>query len=230
VRQAFRNNGLSIFFGVLLLGALVGQAIAGHAEYNNEEIAHAKLEDEQPDTISFGRYLVSSSFGRAVMENWQSEYLQFFLFILATTWLVQKGSNESKEPGKEGLESDQKQLIGGHAPPGGPKWARVGGLRTAVYSHSLLIVMGTIFLLSWFAHSVTGWSDYNSDQIQHEQPTLSWGSYIGSARFWEETLQNWQSEFLAVGCMAVFTIYLRARGSPESKPVGAPHDATGVSG
>jgi hypothetical protein len=230
MRKFLRDNGLSIFFGVLLLAALTGQAIAGHAEYNNEETQHAKIAGDEPDTISLGRYVVSSSFGRAVLENWQSEYLQFFLFILMTTWLVQRGSPESKEVGKEGTESEEEQMLGEHAKHNSPRWAKAGGLRAAIYSNSLLLVMGTIFVLSWFGQSVTGWSDFNSDELQHEEGTLSWFQYIGTASFWEETLQNWQSEFLAVGCMAVFTIYLRQRGSPESKPVGAPHSATGVEG
>jgi hypothetical protein len=97
-----------------------------------------------------------------------------------------------------------------------------------VYSNSLLLVMGAIFLGSWFAHSVTGWSEYNSQQVEHEQPQLSWLQFVGSSTFWQTTLQNWQSEFLAVGSMAILSVYLRQRGSPESKPVGAPHGATGV--
>ena len=228
--RALRNHGLALFFLAMLFAALVGQAIAGHAEYNNDEIEHAQLLDEQPETISLGRYVVSSAFGQAVMENWQSEYLQFFLFILTTVWLVQKGSPESKELDKAGRESDEDQLIGEHGTSDSPKWARVGGFRTWLFSNSLLIVMGVIFLGSWFAHSVTGWSGYNSDQIEHEQEPLSWLQYVGSADFWETTLQNWQSEFLAVGSMVVLSIYLRQRGSPESKPVGAPHAATGVEG
>jgi hypothetical protein len=228
--RALRPNSLSLFFLVILLAALVGQAIAGHAAYNNDEIEHAQLLNEQPETISLGRYVVSSAFGQAVMENWQSEYLQFSLFILTTVWLVQKGSPESKELDKAGTESEKDQMIGEHASADSPKWARVGGVRTWLYSNSLLIVMGLIFIGSWFAHSVTGWSTYNSDQIEHEQEPLSWLEYIGSADFWETTLQNWQSEFLAVGSMAVLSIYLRQRGSPESKPVGAPHAATGVEG
>ena len=228
--RGLRNHGLSLFFLAILLAALVGQAIAGHADYNNDEIEHAELLDEAPETISLGRYVVSSAFGQAVMENWQSEYLQFFLFILTTVWLLQKGSPESKELDKAGLESDEDQLLGEHASPDSPKWARVGGFRTWLLSNSLLIVMGLIFVASWFAHSVTGWSTYNADQIEHEQEPLSWLEYIGSADFWQTTLQNWQSEFLAVGSMAVLSIYLRQRGSPESKPVGAPHAATGVEG
>ena len=105
-----------------------------------------------------------------------------------------------------------------------------GGVRRWVYSNSLLLVMGAIFLGSWFAQSVTGWSAYNADQLEHEASTVGWLGYVGTAGFWEATLENWQSEFLAVGSMAVLSIYLRQRGSPESKPVGAPHDATGVEG
>ena len=197
---------------------------------DDDEVAHAELANERPHTISFGRYLTSSDFGQATMENWQSEYLQFTLFILGTIWLLQRGSPESKELDQAGLESDQEQKLGEHADRNSPRWAKVGGVRTFLYSNSLLLVMGAIFLGSWFAHSVTGWTEYNADQVEHQQPELSWVGYLGSADFWQTTLQNWQSEFLAVGSMAVFAIYLRQRGSPESKPVGAPHRAPGTAG
>jgi hypothetical protein len=222
--RGLRNHGLSLFFLAIFLAALVGQAIAGHADYNNDELAHGG------EPISLGRYLVSSSFGQAVMENWQSEYLQFFLFIVATTWLLQKGSPESKQLDKAGTESDSEQKVGAHATARSPKWARARGLRLWLLSNSLLLVMGAIFLASWFAHSVTGWSAYNAEQIEHDDEPLSWIEYVGSADFWQTTLQNWQSEFLAVGSMAVLAIYLRQRGSPESKPVGAAHETTGVEG
>jgi hypothetical protein len=225
-----KDNSLSIGFGVLFLGALALQAIVGYNEFNNDEVTHAQLMGEQADTISFGRYLTSSGFGQAVMENWQSEYLQFSLFILGTIWLVQRGSPESKELDQAGLETDEDQQVGEHAHPRSPRWARVGGLRTWVYSNSLLIVMTSIFFASWFAHSVTGWSAFNADQVEHRRSELSWTEYLGSVDFWETTLQNWQSEFLAVGSMAILAVYLRQRGSPESKPVGAPHDATAVEG
>jgi hypothetical protein len=222
--RTLRNHGLSLFFLGLFVAALIGQAVAGHAEYNNEAVAHSS------ETISFWRYIVSSDFGQAVMENWQSEYLQFTLFIFATVWFVQKGSPESKKLDEAGTESDKDQRIGEHAGPDAPRWARTRGIRLFLYSNSLLIVMITIWLGSWFAHSVTGWSTYNADQLDHDEETLSWLQYLGSADFWESTLQNWQSEFLAVGSMAVLAIYLRQRGSPESKPVGTPHEATGVGG
>src|SRR5688500_4765689 len=219
-----RDQSLSIFFLVLFLASLIGQSYAGHLDYNEELKAH----DDAP--ISWGRYWVSSKFGVAVMENWQSEYLQFILFIAATIWLVQRGSNESKKPEEIGLESDQKQQVKGYAKPNSPRWAKARGVRRHLYENSLLYVMGLIFFASWFASLMTGWTEYNADQVDHMQPTVSWLSYAGSPDFWEKSLQNWQSEFLAVGCMAVFTIYLRQRGSPESKPVGAPHDETGTSG
>ena len=219
-----RENSLSLFFLAIFLAALVGQAVSGHRFYNEEAVQH------DSETISLGRYLTSSDFGQAVLENWQSEYLQFLLYVMATVWFVQRGSPESKEPQEAGLESDEKQLVGSHAGPESPRWARVGGLRTRLYSNSLLIVMGTIFVASWFGQSVTGWSEFSSEQLDHGDEALSWVGYLGSSHFWTTSLQNWQSEFLAVGSMAIFAVYLRQRGSPESKPVGAPHHATNVEG
>jgi hypothetical protein len=221
MRRWIRDHSLSLFFLIIFLAALVGQAIAGHILHNEEAMAHKE------ETISLWRYIRSSDFGNAVMENWQSEYLQFMLFMLATVWLIHRGSPESKEPEEAGRESDQKQKVGAHAQSDSPEWAKAGGFKTAIYSNSLLIVMAIIFFGSWFAQSVTGWTEFNAQQVDHHEATLSWLSYIGSADFWEATLENWQSEFLAVGSFAAITVYLRQRGSPESKPVGAPHHATG---
>jgi hypothetical protein len=224
MRKFIREHSLSLCFLVIFLAALVGQAIAGHALHNQEAMAHGG------EQISLWRYVTGSDFGNAVMENWQSEYLQFMLFMLFTVWFLQRGSPESKELDKAGPESKREQKIEEHANQDSPLWARVGGWRTTLYSNSLLIAMAIIFVGSWFAQSVTGWTDFNAEQTDHGDPTVSWWSYVGSATFWESTLQNWQSEFLAVGSFAVLAIFLRQRGSPESKPVGAPHDATGVEG
>ena len=220
MRRALRENSLSIVFLALFALALAGQAVAGRNAFNDTAAEHGE------EAISFGRYLTSSSFGQAVLENWQSEYLQFTLYILLTVWFVQRGSPESKAPGKEGGRSDEQELLGTHAPPDAPRAARTGGLRTRLYSNSLVLLMATIWLLSWFGQSVTGWSEFNSGQLSHDGATVNWLGYLGTSDFWEATLQNWQSEFLAVGSMAVFSIYLRQRGSPESKPVGAPHSST----
>jgi hypothetical protein len=217
-----RENSLSIFFLVIFLASLAGQAIAGHAQFNHDQILH------HGDAISLGRYLTTSQFAADVAENWQSEYLQFTLYILTTVWLLQRGSPESKPLDSAGGETDADQKIGRYATDDSPRWARVGGLRTAIYSNSLVMVMTTIWLLSWLAQSIAGVSAYNADQLDHQAATLSWFGYLGSSDFWDNTLQNWQSEFLAVGSMAILSIYLRQRGSPESKPVGAPHQATGI--
>jgi hypothetical protein len=224
-KKFVKENSLSLFFLAIFLLALVGQAVAGHNLYNEEAVAH-----HEP-TISFWRYLSSSSFGQAVTENWQSEYLQFALFAMATVWLLQKGSPESKELDKAGTESDEEQKVGRYAEEDSPLWAQVGGLRTAIYSNSLIIVMTLVFFGCWFAQSVTGHTEFNQEQAEHGDPRVSWLGYLGSSQFWESTLQNWQSEFLAVGSFAILVVYLRQRGSPESKPVGASTlDATGKEG
>jgi hypothetical protein len=222
MRRFVRDNGLSLFFLVLFLAALIGQSFVGLANNNEELVRHGDA------AISYGQFVTSSAFLVDVAENWQSEFLQFFLFIFATIWLVQKGSPESKDPGDEGVGSDADQHVGSEALPDSPRWARAGGWRQAVYSNSLLLVMGTIFLLSWFAQSVGGVTVANEENAQHGMPTETWLDYVVSPEFWNRTLQNWQSEFLAVGAMVAFAIYLRQRGSAESKPVGTPHDTTSV--
>jgi hypothetical protein len=224
MRRFVRDNGLGLFFGGIFLATLVAQALVGHADFNHLQLRH------HDDPISLGRYVLSSDFGSDVMENWQSEYLQFTLYIVTTVWLLQRGSPESKEMDKAGLNSDEEQKVGEHATAKSPRWVRLGGWRTRLYSHSLVLVMTTIWLGSWGVQSVTGHVAYNAEQFDHQQAAVSWLGYIGTSDFWNRTLQNWQSEFLAVGSMAVFSIYLRQRGSPESKPVGAPHEATGVEG
>jgi hypothetical protein len=222
MRRFVRDNSLSLFFLTLFVAALVGQALAGRSAYNHEQAAHGE------SAVSLWSYVTSSSFGRAVMENWQSEYLQFTLFVLATIWFVQRGSPESKRVEEGGIGTDREARVGRWAGSRAPLWARTGNLRATLYSNSLLIVMALIFLGSWFAQSVTGWTDFNAIQHEHGEPSVSWIGYATSSEFWEQTLQNWQSEFLAVGSFVVLAIYLRQRGSPESKPVGAPHEATDV--
>ena len=224
MRRFLFENGLSVFFLTLFLFTLAGQSFAGQHAHNAEQLAHGG------ESLSWFDYVLSPSFGGAVLENWQSEFLQFTLFILATVWLVQKGSNESKRPEDVGLETKEQQRIGRHLPANGPRWARFDDWRTRVYENSLLLVMGTIFLATWLGQSLNNWRDFNASRREHDEAVISWGSYLVQADFWEKTLQNWQSEFLAVGTMVVFTIYLRQRGSPESKPVGGPHDETGTSG
>jgi hypothetical protein len=200
-----RERSLSLVFLGLFLAALVAQALVGHSDFNNEQLDH------QDPAMSFGRYVTSSAFLVDVMENWQSEYLQFALFIAAT-------------------QSDADQKVREHARADSPAWARAGGWRLFVYSNSLLAVMVAIWIGSWFAQLVTGRIVYNTEQFSHQEAGVNLWQYAGTSDFWDRTLQNWQSEFLAVASMVVFSIWLRQRGSPESKPVGEPHDSTGAEG
>ncbi len=220
-RQAVRENALSIVFSLLLLIVIAAQAVVGRLDYN-ESARTAGLAE-----IDLLRYVTSSAFAVDVAENWQSEYLQFTLYILLTVWLVQKGSSESKPLDETGLGDDAQQLVGRHAKPDSPAAARAGGWVTAWYSASLTAVMATIFLVSWVAQAVTGRVAYNEERLRDLLDPLSLGEYLTHPDFWSRTLQNWQSELLAVGSMAIFAVFLRQRGSPESKPVGAPHDQTG---
>ncbi|MFE7846574.1 DUF6766 family protein [Microbacterium sp. NPDC057407] len=222
--RPIRDNALSLLFGALFVVTLCGQSVAGYLE-NNERLT----EHGQPPE-AFLAFITSSDFVVDVAENWQSEFLQFFLFIIATIWLVQRGSPESKKPGDEGVGTDEEQLVGEHAKPDSPEWARARGIRQVIFSNSLLLVMGTVFVLSWFAQSLAGLVVMNEDNADHGQPLMSWVGYVASPDFWNRTLQNWQSEFLAVGAMIALSIFLRQRGSSESKPVGAPHHATAVEG
>jgi hypothetical protein len=222
--KALRDNSLTITFLLLFFGALIAQAIAGHAAFNADQLQHGGQD------ISFWGYVVSASYGAAVLENWQSEYLQFTLFILLTVWLLQRGSPESKALDEAGGESDEDQKLGRHSSPKSPAWARAHGVRRKLYENSLVIVMGFIWVCSWLGQSIAGWTEYSDQRIEHLQEPLTWPQYLGNPDFWERTFQNWQSEFLAVASMAILAVYLRQRGSPESKPVGAAHDATGVEG
>lgn len=131
---------------------------------------------------------------------------------------------------RAGRESDEDQKVGRYAEAGSPAWAKADDWRTRVYSSSLAIVMGAIFLASWLVQSVAGWAAHNEERLQNLQDPLRWREYVVNADFWARTLQNWQSEFLAVGSFVVFSVYLRQRGSSQSKPVGEPHGSTGVEG
>jgi hypothetical protein len=224
MRAYLRNTSLSWFFGLIFLASLVGQSFAGWQQLNAQQVA------DSLDTVTWSSYVMSSDFAVDVAENWQSEFLQFWLYLTGTVWLLQMGSPESKELHKAGKESDEDQKIGRYADADSPAWAKTDDWRTRIYSSSLAIVMGAIFLASWTVQSVAGWASFNEQRLTQLQDPVSWGGYVTNADFWARTLQNWQSEFLAVGSMAVLSIYLRQRGSPQSKPVGEPHASTGVEG
>jgi len=221
MRRFLHDNGVTLFFGVLCVLTIVGDALVGQRVFNEDALQHNE------SAISVWRYLFSAHFAEAMAENWQSEFLQFVTFIIATIWLFQRGSIESKEEKDLGLGA-------GAAPPDGsraeraPLWARLGGLRTRLYSHSLVLVMLVFFVFSWFAQSASQWKEYNSEQAEHQDATIGYFHFLTKPQFWEATFQNWQSEFMALATMAIFTVFLRQQGSPESKPVPEPHESTGV--
>ncbi|MFE5734831.1 DUF6766 family protein [Streptomyces sp. NPDC056528] len=223
-RGFWRSNSLTLCFGAAFLVVLGAQAVAGRAEFN-EQLAVQGLQQ-----VGFGDYLMSSDFAVDVTENWQSEFLQFFLYIFGTVYLLQRGSPESKPLDRVGTESERDQRVGEHAKTDSPRWAGTKDWRQALYSRSLGLVMAVFFLLSWLAQSVSGVAAHNELRLRQLQTPIPWRSYLVSSDFWSRSLQNWQSELLAVASMAVLSVYLRQRGSPESKPVGARHDATGVEG
>ena len=216
MKRSLRENGLTLAFTALLLAALVGQALTGRASYNEQAL------DAGLPLLSLGAYVTSSQFAVDVAENWQSEYLQFLLYILFTVWLLQKGSPESKPLDKAGRESDEDQKVGRYADPDSPQWAKFGDWRTALYSRSLGLMMGAVFLASWSAQLVAGRSAYNAEQLEDLQDPLGWIDYLRAPDFWNRTFQNWQSEFLAVASMVVFSIYLRERGRPSPSQSAAP--------
>ncbi|HKO97806.1 MAG TPA: DUF6766 family protein [Pyrinomonadaceae bacterium] len=221
MRKFFRNNGLSLVLFVLFFFTfLIGQSVVGSWEYNNDSLDHG-----QP-TLTYFQYLATSHFLEATMENWESEFLQMFFFIILTVFLYQKGSAESKDPDeKELVDRDPRKSRNKKNAP----WpVRKGGVVLAVYEHSLSLAFFLLFAISFFLHAVGGAGEYNSEMREHgKTETVSAIGYMGTSRFWFESLQNWQSEFLAVGSMVVLTIFLREKGSHESKPVDSPHSQTG---
>ena len=220
MKRFWRNNGLSIvMLGLFFVAFIVGQALSGWLENNEDRTQHGR------PTQTFAEYLTSAHFAEATMENWESEFLQMGVFVLFTVFLYQKGSAESKDPEKrEEVDRDPRNVCDKRNVP----WpVRRGGWVLKLYENSLSLAFFVLFLVSFLLHAASGRLEYNEEQLLHGAPAVSLGGYMSSSRFWFESFQNWQSEFLAIGCMVVFSIYLRQRGSPESKPVDAPHSETG---
>jgi hypothetical protein len=204
-----RENGLSIGLGLLFLGTLVPLSVAGHLQDNEARAAHG----EAP--LSYPRYLLSDHFLEATMENCESEFLQMFLYVLLTVFLIQKGSSESKEPGEPDavVEKEWDDL---------PWPVRRGGLAKWLYESSLSLAFLILFAGAFLLHAASGVKVYNGEKAAHGGAESSFAEYLVSSRFWFESLQNWQSEFLSIGSMVLLSIFLRQRGSPESNPIEVP--------
>jgi hypothetical protein len=222
-RSGFRRflfeNGLSLAAFGLFLFSFAGQILSGHRFYNEEQRAHA----EAP--IGLGQYLQSGAFLEATAENWESEFLQMALFVVLTALLYQRGSSESKrleEP--EVVDQDPSEA---KDDPEAPWPVRYGGLPLLVYKHSLTLGLFVLFAISFTVHAIGGAMDYNEEQRQHGEATVSVLGYLATSRFWFESFQNWQSEFFSVGVLVILSIWLRQQGSAQSKPVAAPFRDTG---
>jgi hypothetical protein len=219
MRRVLRNNALSLTMFGMFLVFLVAQSFAGFRSNNNDNQEHGQPRE------SYTEYLASGAFVEATFENWESEFLQMGVYVLFTAWLIQRGSPESKDP--EGEESDADPRTE-RDNPDAPGPVRRGGLALTLYEHSLSMALFALFLLSFVLHALGGHAEYNQQQLEHGQAAVSLWGFVTSSEFWFQSMQNWQSEFLAVGALAVLGIFLRQRGSPESKPVAAPHAQTGT--
>jgi len=209
INRALRNNGLSIVLTALFLIFLVAQSVTGWRFYNQEQQAHAQ------QTTTYLRYLTTGHFLESVGENWESEFLQMAMFAFLTVFLYQKGSAESNDPDKR----DPKRRPTRDSP-----WpVRYGGWVETIYNHSLSIALFVLFLMSFLIHLFGGAKEFQQDQIEHGQAAPTLIEYLKTSRFWFESFQNWQSEFLAILAMVVLTIWLRQKGSPESKDPATPH-------
>ena len=212
-----RNNSLSLVFLLLFIVSLGGQAFTGWKEYNEE------MQQEGGQTVGFSQYLTTAHFAEATYENWESEFLQMALFVVLSMFLYQKGSSESKDPDKE----EEVDKVPGYKKKGAPWPVQKGGLVLKVYEHSLSIALFLLFFLSLCAHFFSSLKDYNQEQSLKHLPTETASQFITNSKFWFESFQNWQSEFLSVLTIVVLSIFLRQKGSPQSKPVDAPNSKTG---
>jgi hypothetical protein len=218
MKRFLKNNSLSIVMLALFLIFLAGQSIAGYMHENQE------LEEHRQPAVSYVQYLGSGDFIESVFENWESEFLQMGAYVILTAYLFQKGSAESKKlQGEEPEDREPKKTRNTDAP--GP--VRKGGVAKKLYENSLSLAFLVLFALSFALHAYGGAQAACEQDMQHKQPCDSTVQFIGTPEFWFQSLQNWQSEFLAVFAIVVLSIWLRQKGSPESKPVSAPHAETG---
>jgi hypothetical protein len=218
MKKTLRDNGLSIMFVFLFLVSFVGQVFNGLKEHNKEMI------EEGGPQVSLTQYFSTGHFLQSTFENWESEFLQMALFVVMTIFLYQKGSSESKDPEGGEEEVDKEPDPNKKEAP----WAvRQGGVILSLYKHSLTIALFVLYFLSFILHWYGSLKAFNQEQSLKGQSMETAWQYLGNSRLWFESFQNWQSEFLSVFVIIALSIYLRQKGSPQSKPVDAPHKETG---
>ncbi|MFC9769946.1 MULTISPECIES: DUF6766 family protein [unclassified Pseudarthrobacter] len=220
MRKWAKEHGLLLANLALFLVFFGGMILSGAASYSEDQQAHGE------PAVTVVQFLGSGEFVEATFENWESEFLQMAMYVVLTIFLFQKGSSESKPLGKKSpQDEDPRHAAIRKATP----WpVKRGGIALGFYKHSLSILLFTLFLASFTLHGVGGAAAYSEDQQSHGQPAVTFLQYLGTSRFWFESFQNWQSEFLAVAVLVGASVYLREKGSPESKPVAEPHYETGA--
>jgi hypothetical protein len=219
MKEKLRSHGLSLaLFGFFIVFEL-GLSGVGQRQYNQQQLQHGE------PTVGYLEYLASADFLEATMENWESEFLQMFAYVLLTAFLFQKGSAESKNPDEpEAVDRDPQASPNKKDAP----WpVRRGGIVLKLYENSLALALFLLFVVSFVLHAMGGASEYSEQQIVHGAQAVTVLQYMGTAQFWFESLQNWQSEFFSIAILVVLSIFLRQKGSPESKPVDSPHSMTG---
>ncbi|MBD0351669.1 MAG: hypothetical protein ICV65_11005 [Flavisolibacter sp.] len=215
--KRLKNNGLSLVFFILFLLSIIGQAITGLKQHNQE------MQDEGGQQLTMVQYFTSGHFLQSTFENWESEFLQMALFLILSIFLYQKGSAESKDP-------DKKEEVDREPNPqkkDAPWPVKHGGFVLRIYEHSLCYALGLLFILSFLLHWYGSLKDFNEEQLLKGKPTETAMQYLGNSRLWFESFQNWESEFLSILALVALSIFLREKGSPQSKPVDAPNSETG---
>lgn len=218
MKKFFRENGLSLILALITLLTLLAHLLTGWQDLNNER------QDFGQNPLTLGQYFGSGHCIESVFENWESEFLQMALYVLLTVSLYQKGSSESKSL----TEEEEVDREPSPTRAGAPWPVRKGGWVVKLYQNSLSLAFFVLFGLSFVLHAIGGVQAHNEEQqLQGKADFMSLGEFLGSSEFWFQSFQNWQSEFLSVFSIVVLSIFLRQKGSPESKPVDAPHQETG---
>jgi hypothetical protein len=214
----FHRNGLSVVFGLFMLLSLALHAVTGWRVENRE-----RVERGQP-TQELAEYVGGGHFQSTLFENWESEFLQMALFVVLTVSLRQKGSSESRKMDPAEEKAEQKKFPASVQP-----WAaRQKGLVRVLYEHSLSLALFVLFALSFVGHWIASWRQHAEEALAEGGETSTLLEHLWSAEFWFESMQNWQSEFLAVLAIVLLSIWLREKDSSQSKQVEAPHSETGV--
>lgn len=219
MKKFIKDNSLSFVLLLLFFLSLFGLSSAGLSTYNEEQKSH---KEEQ---VSYAEYLLTPDFYEAVFENWESEFLQMWALVMLTIFLRQKGAPDSKKiKGKEDVDTSSRYSILRSLSSS----KNVGkAIKEKIYSNSLGLVLLALFIFSFVLHGISGQKVFNEEALTHGESIVSLPKYFISSQFWFESFQNWQSEFLAVGSLLVFSVFLRQRGSTESKPVSKPNYKTG---